>query len=330
MIIALTKPVGNKFSPRYFHPENFEHELFSPNNAGKTDLMDPPKVLRELGLSSNYLEEPPFCYIRSYAPIWEYYLIALNVSMNNLKIDRGIYEPLSGTPYKSNGWKPLDSGRAVGNADYDDWKNNYQRFSDIANEYEKRRVAKLAEQSEEFAKMLVDRSCPIRQCRESECNNPEKSRFLKSRRMAAKAFASFLLNDGATFSEDDANELVQKGEIYEKLIWLLNYFSKKQGNDESYKHVLSASLLLSLYGFKGSVLTKTFVRSVLKHVKDFSKQSDLKVAVCRFLENVVSETEGADVRPPLANIYKERDRLSLTLRISSWLHLLEGALNAQR
>lgn len=331
MIIALSNPIGKKFNPNYFGPENFGHELFSPHGAAKTDLMDPQKVLEDLGLNSNYLEEPPFCYIRSYASIWEYYLIALNASHNtSLQITKTIYDDLSGTPYKKKEWISLGSGRAVGNADFEDWKKNYQRFSGITKESEKKRIEELAKQSEDFSEMLLNRRCPIRQCRKEEYANPEKHKFIKSRRKAAKAFTSFLLNNGETFSEDDADVLVQKKGIYDKLIWLLDFFSKKPECVESYKHVLSASLLLSLYGYKGAILGKAFVRTVIKHIKSFSKQSTQRDVVCRLLDRGVEDAKGVEVYPPLAIIYKERDRLLLTLRISSWLHLLEGVLNAQR
>lgn len=331
MIIALSKPIDARFNPKYFCPKNFEHELFHPNHAGSTDLMDPPKVMRELGLSSNYLEEPPFCYIRSYAPIWEYYLVALNASHNkNVKISESVYHALSGTPYKTPGWISLGSGRAVGNMFYDDWKKNYERFSSITKNQEKQRIANLAKESESFVELLIHRNCPIRQCTQKDYDNQERSRFFISRRRAAAAFMAFLLNDGSTLSKEDANALVTLKNIYEELVWLLSYFQKKKEHQESYKHVLSAALLFSLYGHKGARCPKFFIKAIINHVKEFSKDSDLKDNVLYRLKNVIDEEQETYVIPPLAFIYEERDRLSLTLRISSWLHLLEGVLDAQK
>ena len=80
MKIALTNVSNFKNNKiAYFKPKDL-NETFSTFQTCSSVLMNPNRVLKDLKLDLNYLETPPFSFIRSYAPIWEYYLVALFVN----------------------------------------------------------------------------------------------------------------------------------------------------------------------------------------------------------------------------------------------------------
>ncbi|GEM_PF-4436285 len=318
MKLALTMTNKQKFNPSYFEEENFKHETAYARLGASSLLMDPGKVLNALGLNSDYEHTPPFCYIRSYAPIWEYYLIALNYE----DLEQDVYELLRGTPAKNKWFKYFGSGRAVGNRKYDDWKNNYNRL--IHNDlFERERIRLLSEETKVFADLLVNNKSPIRQCPIKDFENPRNSKLIQARKKAACAFLNFLIE--GQVGENELELLMRKSNMYNRFKWLIRHFKDVPN---SYRHMLSVAFLYCLYGKRDSEIPCDFFVFVKKEISTLT-ENEIQKQVCNLFDSALANSKDGWVKPPLVEIYEERDRLSLQKRIGIWLHLLKGVIDAQ-
>ena len=328
MIISLTLPNSpKKYSADYFYPTIFNSpEYYTPPYASSSELMDPNKVLKNLQLETKYLETPPFYYIRSYAPIWEYFLVALYMrSTKKHGVDSSLYHILRSKPskkflYFGNGY------HAVGNANFNDWKRAYLKRFENPPKGEMKSLRALLKDTNAFVKSLIKRKEPTRQYQQSE------SGFIKERKKAAKCFLEFLIK--GHLDNKFVKTLSEKRSELEQLELLLEYYEKKE-KIESYNHILSVSLLLCLYGHQDGWITKSFCTDVCKRIKEIplSKQKNkaFQKSVIDSLNNAIHcAADNSLIRPPLAFIYKERDQVSIQKRISSWLHLLKGCVDAER
>lgn len=327
MKIALTcfnqKNRENSINLGFFKPECLD-EQNHPLQACSSELMNPAKVLKDLGLISNYLQETPFCYIRSYAPIWEYYLVALFLKKYEKEIKQN-YDFMRRPPSKKEGRKRLGrSFQGVGNLEYETWKKNYTRLDQPnLTKYEKERIRELKKESERFVKKLIKRKCSIRECSLEEAKPPQDG-FIKSRKKAALAFLSFLIH-GKKIKPTNIKELVAEKE---KLLWLLAHF-ENSNQQETYRHILSTSLLMCLYGYKGGVVSKKFCRYVKKCIsKENVKNKELKNHVVKLLTSAIEKKDSRYVDPPLKKIYQNRDRINIQQRLGTWMQLLKGVSNA--
>lgn len=329
MIIALTN-----INPK--HKENCKNlKLFKPNDLSETyqgpqtcssDLLNPNLVLKKLELEPNYLKNPPFCYIRSYAPIWEYYLVALFLDDKDLsRIIKKNYPYMRLKPKKNDGFHIFGkSYNGVGNKYYTDWKHNYARLEhESISKEEKERIEKLKEKSKKFVKALAKKGRPIRQYKTSE-----KS-FIMCRKKTALAFLDFLIH--GKLKKNETIDLI-KEKPDDRHLWLLEHYENSK-QSQTYKHILSVSLLMCLYGYKEGAVTKKFCKKVRQHlskltVKD-NKNDDLKERVEKILSLAIQKSSNQHVIPPLAKIYKERDRLNIQQRLGTWMQLLKGVTNAQ-
>lgn len=328
MIISLTLPNSpKKFSSDYFYPEIFSlPEYYTPPYANSSELMNPNKVLKILKLETKYLETPPFYYIRSYASIWEYFLIALYMHFNPENgVDASLYRILCSKPSKNflyfgNGF------HAVGNADFNDWKRAYLKRFENPPEKEIKYLKSLLNETKPFVESLINRRVPTRQYHRLE------TEFIKERKKAAKCFLKFLVKEN--LDNEFVRTLSTKRSELDQLELLLGYYerNKKLG---SYNHILSVSLLLCLYGRQDGWITKSFCLNISKKIKNLplsdQKSKIFRKFVIDALDNAVrSNADDSWIRPPLAFIYKERDQISIQKRISSWLHLLKGCVDAER
>ena len=240
MKIALTcfnqKNRENSTNLGFFKPECLD-EQNHPLQACSSELMNPAKVLKELGLVQNYLQKTPFCYIRSYAPIWEYYLVALFLNEYEKEIKQN-YNFMRNPPSKKGRQRLGRSFQGVGNLEYKTWKKNYTRLDQLnLDKFEKKRIKELKNESGKFIRDLVKRKCPIRECSIEEAKKPQAG-FIKFRKKAASAFLSFLIH-GKKLSPNDIKKLVA---AKEKHLWLLNHFEKSE-QQETYQHILFKKFL---------------------------------------------------------------------------------------
>ena len=189
MIMSLTLPNSPKeYFSDYFYPAIFNlPEYYTPPYASSSELMDPNKVLKILELETNYLEKPPFYYIRSYASIWEYFLIALYMQFTPKNgVDLSLYRILSTKPSKSflyfgNGY------HAVGNANFDDWKRAYLKRFENPPKKEIKYLKSLLNKTKPFVLALISRRQPTRRYHRLEKD------FIEKRKKAAKIFLEFLI-----------------------------------------------------------------------------------------------------------------------------------------
>lgn len=328
MKIALTcfnqKNRENSTNLGFFKPECLD-EQNHPLQACSSELMNPAKVLKNLGLAQNYLQETPFCYIRSYAPIWEYYLVALFLKDDKKKIKQN-YKYMRTRPSKAGRQRLGKSFQRVGNLEYETWEKNYTRLDQFnLSGSEKERIKELKNESRKFVKELIKRKCSIRECSLEDAKHPQTG-FIKFRKKAASAFLSFLIH-GKKLNTKDIKELVAAPE---KHLWLLKHFENSK-QQETYQHILSTSLLMCLYGYKGGVVSKNFCKKVKKCIsKENVKNEELKKHVIKLLTSAIEKKDGSHVESPLKKIYQNRDRINIQQRLGTWMQLLKGVSNAQK
>lgn len=324
MITALTLPTENDdFCPNYFYPYIFlSPEFYASPHSCSSDLMDPNQLLKSLNLETKYLETPPFCYIRSYAPIWEYFLVALYMQFQPKHgVDDSLYQRLRDKPSKN--FKYFGRGyHAAGFASFSRWKDSYLKRFDNPPPKEKNSLNKLAKSTKPFVEQLINRRLPLRQYDLSE------NAFRKNRKIAAKSFLFFLIKN--QLDDKFAKQLIGKNE-FEQLNDLLDHFEE---NSDSYKHILSVSILLCLYGHQDGWITKSFCEKTCRRIEKLplvkEKNQKIRNSVVKSLHEAVrGVANNTWIRPPLAFIYKERDQISIQKRISSWLHLLKDTINAE-
>lgn len=325
MIIALTGVDGWTKEKSFFLEDIFSHETMSYLRGSSSELLDPNAVLTKLGLQSDYLDKPPFRYIRSYATIWEFYLVGLHLANRNQeKRIRSVHEKMCGKPSNIPPQKCLGRfARAVGNTDYTVWKNHYNIMID-SHGAQNRDVANLKKQTSEFVEHLISKPCAIRQYSDQDLTKG----FVKKRQMAAKTFFEFLIK--GKIEDKNIVENLYKQPLDKKLKELYIYFDH-QKDTESCKHILSVSLLLCLYGRKDSSVSTTFFNFVKEQVgklNDSKMKSNVYVILQHSLKTA-AEAGDNFVVPPLKKIYKEHDRINIMKRISSWFRLLEGTIDAQ-
>lgn len=116
----------------------------------------------------------------------------------------------------------------------------------------------------------------------------------------------------------------------EKHLWILKHFEKSK-QQETYQHILSTSLLMCLYGYKGGVVSKNFCRKVKNCIsKENIKNKELKKRVIKLLTTAIEKKDGSYVESPLKKIYQNRDRINIQQRLGTWMQLLKGVSNAQK
>lgn len=290
--ITLTPCKGKKDA--FFAPIG---DLFSEENGGhlvpQSDIESPNKV-KTLWSGFNINEIKPFCYIRTGANIWEYYLLKMHGCCKNR------YDKLRTKPARTFG----NRSRVRLGFTYDDWLSRYETIDD----------KKLKNASKEFISALKRKSEALR-------FDYRDLNYTKSRRYAAKAFFSYLTSGKETIIK----KLLDKPTLYDILILMIQNEKNKRKKD----HLYCISLMLCLYGRKDeAAVSGKLAKMVSERLNTFN--SGLATEINLELKKV-SNNFKKDFKPPFAWIYGcYQDRANILFRLTTWLTLVESTFKAYK
>lgn len=262
------------------------------------DIENPNVVIESLGLKTDFLEKPPFKYLRTGSEVWEFYLIRMfeiegktyNFWIKKFKKDEK-------STYK-NKCRKYERRQKVG-VPYKEFKSKYPKIDD---EKLKKKVAL-------FVKRLMKFEHPLRM---------KDSKNTGNRLEAAIAFKEYLLKP---FESQNLSKILFESNEMEALTELLKRaFYNNSMNSE---HMLSVCLMLCLYGQngrkKGTKIPHELAELVAKKIPQKKEMSD---EIIHELQKV-SKNFSRDFNPPYANIYNNRDRVNIFFRIRTWIKLVK-------
>ena len=272
-------------------------DLFSEEKGGNlippSDIESPNKVLKTLWADFKIDQIKPFCYIRTGANIWEYYLLRIHGCSS------ARYNNLRKKPSRTFG----NLRRASLGFTYEKWKKNYK---EIKNDV-------LKEKSYDFICALKEKTGALR-------HNDRERKYIKSRQKAAEAFFKYLTNNEKSI----ANDISKCKTLYE----ILETMIKKEKNPKRKQHLYCISLMLCLYGRKDEAsVSFKLAKIVCDKIKSLKK--NLAIEICTELKKA-SRGFTRDFKPPFANIYGYyQDKATILFRLTTWLSLVEATSRAR-
>lgn len=276
-------------------------ELFSEENGGhlvpQSDVESPNKVLKTLWSEFKISEIKPFCYIRTGANIWEYYLLRMHGCSKNR------YDNLRTKPARTFG----NLRRVRLGFTYDDWLSRYEKIDGKDGKT-------LKNASKDFISALKRKSDALR----FDYREPN---YTKSRKNAAKAFFSYLTSG----KEAIIKKLLDKPTLYDILILMI----QNEKNECKKEHLYCISLMLCLYGRKDeAAVSRKLAKMVSDRLNTF--KSGLATEINLELKKV-SNNFKKDFKPPFAWIYGYyQDRANILFRLTTWLALVESTFRAYK
>jgi hypothetical protein len=286
-------------------PSNITEMLFTEKCALSVDseevediFYDPSKLLERLDLKG-ILENEPFNSITTAGSVWEYYLLRF------VHVKRLSYRQLIKNVDQNE--SAIDGCRrtALGNP-YDIWQRNYKI---INNQCLKRKALP-------FVNILLRRKCPIRQ--------NGTSVFLSKRKIAARAFFSYLIGNTTTYKF--FSYLENCNDFQEQLTKLILKHPKN-------RLFLTSGLMMCLYGGKNvSWLNSKLAKAVHDNLNSFAKHTETGQKTIRYL--AMNAGNKHSFKPPFKDIYHpivgNRERVNINFRIQTWLKLLNDTLYASK
>lgn len=261
------------------------------------DIENPNAVIEALGLKTNFLDDPPFKYLRTGSEVWEFYLIRM------FKVESKTYnfwiKPFKNdekSTYKKN--RKHERRQKVG-VPYKKFEHKYPKIDD----------KQLEKKAAPFVKQLMKFEHPLRM---------KDSKNIGNRLNAAKAFNKYLLGP---FESQKLNKILIESNEIEALAKLLK--RAYHNNSMNSEHMLSVCLMLCLYGQNGQKKEKKIPHELAELVaKKIPKKTEMSDEIVYELQKV-SKNFRKDFKPPYANIYDNRDRVNIFFRILTWIKLVK-------